>query len=91
MEVLNQQQNVFHPQQYRMRNRVRELRQRRLMTQEQLAKKAKVAVRTIQSVEKGMECRMFTKRKILLAFGLSHDQMGQVFVDSKTRRESRDS
>ncbi len=91
MEVLNQQQNVFHPQQYRMRNRVRELRERRLMTQEQLAKKAKVAVRTIQSVEKGKECRMFTKRKILLAFGLSLDHMGQVFTESKTRRESRDS
>ncbi len=91
MEVLQQQENVFHPQQFSLRSRVRELREDRLMTQVQLAKKAKVAVRTIQSIEKGMECRMFTKRKILLAFGLSIDQMGQVFLDYMTRRGSPDS
>ncbi len=34
------------------RNRVRELREDRLMTQAQLAKKARVALRTIHSVEK---------------------------------------
>ena len=51
------------------RNRVRELRENRLMTQAQLAKRAKVALRTIHSVEKGMNCRMDTKRKILLALG----------------------
>ena len=52
-------------------NRVRELRENRLMTQAQLARKARVALRTIHSVEKGMNCRMDTKRKILLALGLS--------------------
>ena len=51
------------------KNRVRELRENRLMTQAQLARKAKVALRTIHSVEKGMNCRMDTKRKILLALG----------------------
>ncbi len=91
MEVHQQQENVFHPQQFRMRSRVRELRENRLMTQVQLAKRAKVAVRTIQSIEKGMECRRFTKRKILLAFGLSLDQMGQVFINCNTRRGSLDS
>ena len=50
-------------------NRVRELRENKLMTQAQLARKAKVALRTIHSVEKGMNCRMDTKRKILLALG----------------------
>jgi hypothetical protein len=35
------------------KNRVRELRENRLMTQAQLARKAKVALRTIHSVEKG--------------------------------------
>ena len=53
-----------------VRNRVRELRENKLMTQAQLARKAKVALRTIHSVEKGMNCRMDTKRKILLALGL---------------------
>ncbi len=65
----------------RKRNRVRELREDRLMTQAQLAKKAKVAFRTIHSVEKGMNCRMDTKRKILLALGMRFEDKDQVFLD----------
>ena len=60
-------------------NRVRELRENRLMTQAQLAKKAKVALRTIHSVEKGRNCRMDTKRKILLALGLRFEDKDHVF------------
>ncbi len=65
----------------RRRNRVRELREARLMTQAQLAKKAKVALRTIHSVEKGMNCRMDTKRKVLFALGLCFEDKDQVFLD----------
>ena len=61
------------------RNRVRELRENRLMTQAQLARKAKVALRTIHSVEKGMNCRMDTKRKILLALGMRFEDKEYVF------------
>jgi DNA-binding XRE family transcriptional regulator len=61
------------------KNRVRELRENRLMTQAQLARKAKVALRTIHSVEKGMNCRMDTKRKILLALGLRFEDKDRVF------------
>ena len=60
-------------------NRVRELRENRLMTQAQLARKAKVALRTIHSVEKGMNCRMDTKRKILLALGMRFEDKEFVF------------
>jgi DNA-binding XRE family transcriptional regulator len=60
-------------------NRVREIREDRLMTQAQLARKARVALRTIHSVEKGMNCRMDTKRKILLALGLRFEDKDQVF------------
>jgi len=63
----------------RVPNRVRELRENKLMTQAQLARKAKVALRTIHSVEKGLNCRMDTKRKILLALGLSFEDKDQVF------------
>jgi DNA-binding XRE family transcriptional regulator len=61
------------------KNRVRELRENRLMTQAQLARKARVALRTIHSVEKGMNCRMDTKRKILLALGKRFEDKDQVF------------
>ncbi len=61
------------------KNRVREFRENKLMTQAQLARKAKVALRTIHSVEKGMNCRMDTKRKILLALGLRFEDKDLVF------------
>jgi DNA-binding XRE family transcriptional regulator len=73
-------------------NRVRELRENRLMTQAQLARKAKVALRTIHSVEKGMNCRMDTKRKILLALGLRFEDKDHVFppVLRPSRENERD-
>jgi len=64
-------------------NRVRELRENKLMTQAQLARKARVALRTIHSVEKGMNCRMDTKRKILLALGLRFEDKDMVFPPVK--------
>lgn len=64
-------------------NRVRELREDRLMTQAQLARKARVALRTIHSVEKGMNCRMDTKRKILLALGLRFEDKDLVFPSAR--------
>ena len=67
----------------RVPNRVRELREDKLMTQAQLARKAKVALRTIHSVEKGMNCRMDTKRKILLALGMSFEDKDQVFPPTR--------
>jgi DNA-binding XRE family transcriptional regulator len=67
------------------KNRVRELREDRLMTQAQLARKAKVALRTIHSVEKGMNCRMDTKRKILLALGMRFEDKDHVFPPVRPR------
>lgn len=69
----------------RQPNRVRELRENRLMTQAQLARKARVALRTIHSVEKGMNCRMDTKRKILLALGLRFEDKDYVFPGTGRR------
>ena len=71
-------------------NRVRELRENRLMTQAQLARKAKVALRTIHSVEKGMNCRMDTKRKILLALGLRFEDKDRVFPPGSRSSEPSD-
>ena len=65
----------------RKRNRVRELRENRLMTQSQLARRARIALRTVHSVEKGLKCRMDTKRKILHALGCTFEERGDVFPD----------
>ena len=67
----------------KMMNRVREFRENKLMTQAQLARKAKVALRTIHSVEKGMNCRMDTKRKVLLALGLRFEDKELVFPSNR--------
>jgi len=61
------------------RNRVREVREHRLMTQAELARKARVALRTIHSVEKGMKCRLQTKRKLLSALEMLFADRDQVF------------
>ena len=65
------------------KNRVREIREHKLMTQHQLARKARIALRTIHSVEKGLNCRMDTKRKILLALGLRFEDKDLVFPPRK--------
>lgn len=58
---------------------VRALRIDRLMSQAQLARKARVALRTIHSVEKGMNCHMATKRKILAALGVPFERRDEIF------------
>ena len=60
------------------------------MTQAQLARKAKVALRTIHSVEKGMNCRMDTKRKILLALGMRFEDKDHVFPSTFVASHHRD-
>ena len=60
-------------------NNVRFYRKSRLMTQVDLARKSKVALRTIHSIEKGARCRMDTKRKILAGLGLSFCDREAVF------------
>ena len=60
-------------------NRVREIREHRLMTQAELAAKARVALRTLHSVEKGMNCRPATKRRILVALEMPFEDRDLVF------------
>jgi DNA-binding XRE family transcriptional regulator len=60
-------------------NRVRELREACGLSQWQLARRAKIAARTVCNVERGAPCRMDTKRKLLLALGLRFDARGDVF------------
>jgi len=60
-------------------NHVRSLREDRLMTREELAERAGVSLRTIWSVEKGMPCRLVTKRRILQALGVAKRDHARVF------------
>jgi DNA-binding XRE family transcriptional regulator len=62
-------------------NNVQTLREDRLLSKAELARRAGVSVLTIDRVEKGAPCRLDTKRKIILALGLRVTDRGQVFSD----------
>jgi DNA-binding XRE family transcriptional regulator len=50
------------------------------MSKAELARKAGVSPLTIDRIEKGKECRMDTKRKILFALGLDLNEKEKVFA-----------
>jgi len=63
------------------KNALREIRESFLMSKAELARKAGVSPITIDRIEKGMDCRMETKRKILLALGYKLSEKGKVFIN----------
>lgn len=65
----------------KFKNNVRKIREERLMSKAELARLAGVSPATIDRIERGEECRMETKRKIILAFGFSLSEKEAVFLD----------
>jgi len=65
----------------RKKNTLKHVRESFLMSKAELARKAGVSPITIDRIEKGMDCRMETKRKILLALGYSLSDKDKVFCD----------
>ena len=64
-------------------NRVRQTRIDQMMSKAELARRAGLSVLTIDRVEKGLGCRMDTKRKILEALGLSLADRVRVFGEEE--------
>lgn len=62
-----------------MTNKVKEIREAKLMSKSELARKAGISVLTVGRIERGEECRMDTMRKIILALGYSLDEKNKVF------------
>jgi DNA-binding XRE family transcriptional regulator len=62
-------------------NRVKKLREQKLMSKAELARLAGVSAVTIDRIENGEKCRMETKRKIILALGFSLADKDEVFQD----------
>ncbi len=63
------------------RNLVKQIREENLMSKAELARKAGVSPLTIDRVEKGMNCRMETKRKIILALGYKLSDKDKIFPE----------
>ncbi len=62
-------------------NNVRKIRESKMMSKAELARKADVTVQTIDRIEKGNDCRLDTKRKIILALGYKLGDRSKIFVD----------
>ena len=62
-------------------NRLKETRESLLMSKAELAREAQVSPITITRIEKGMPCRMETKRKILVALGIKLSDKNKIFKD----------
>ncbi|HET7004348.1 MAG TPA: helix-turn-helix transcriptional regulator [Candidatus Binatia bacterium] len=60
-------------------NNVKKVREAKMLSKAELARLAGISPLTLDRIEKGKDCRMATKRKILLALGLSIDQKNTVF------------
>ena len=65
------------------KNRIRETRIEKMMSKAELARRANLSVLTIDRVEKGLGCRMDTKRKILEALGMSLADRVRVFGEEE--------
>lgn len=61
------------------KNRLKEVRESRMMSKSELARKAGVSTLTIDRIERGEQCRLETMRKIILALGYSLDEKEKVF------------
>ena len=64
-------------------NSVKKIREQLLLSKAELARKAGVSPLTIDRIEKGKDCRMETKRKIILALGYKLSDKEQIFFDDK--------
>ena len=69
-------------------NNVRALREEILMSKAELARKAGVSPLTVNRIEKGEDCRLDTKRKIILALGKELEQKAEVFPDLEPPQEA---
>jgi DNA-binding XRE family transcriptional regulator len=69
------------------RNNVKKIRESLLMSKAELARKAGLSALTIDRIESGHNCRMDTKRKIILALGLRLADKDRVFVQEQASED----
>jgi DNA-binding XRE family transcriptional regulator len=64
-------------------NDVKKIREAQLLSKAELARKAGVSPLTIDRIEKGKDCRMETKRKIILALGYKLTEKDKIFANNR--------
>ena len=63
-------------------NHLRQVREDRLISKAELARKAGISMLTVARIEQGESCRQETKRKILAALGMSPFDKDKVFPEN---------
>ena len=63
-------------------NNLKTIREKRLISKSELARDAEISLVTLDRIEKGYDCRLSTKRKILEALGLDFDDKNDVFPEN---------
>ena len=58
-----------------------------MMSKAELARNANVTVQTIDRIEQGNECRLETKRKIILALGYKLSDRSRIFLGDEEFKE----
>ncbi|MBI5528461.1 MAG: helix-turn-helix transcriptional regulator [Deltaproteobacteria bacterium] len=66
-------------------NRLRSVREELMLSKAELARRAGLSAMTIDRIEDGENCRMDTKRKIILALGLKLEEKDKVFGAEERR------
>lgn len=74
----------------KVQNNVRTLREEILMSKAELARKAGVSALTVDRIEGGSDCRLDTKRKIILALGKKLAEKDEVFPQLAARDGDED-
>ena len=62
-------------------NNLKTIREQRLISKTELARDAEISLVTLDRIEKGYDCRLATKRKILEALNLTLDDKDEVFPE----------
>lgn len=63
------------------KNNLKKYRESMLLSKAELARKAGISPLTVDRVERGLECRVDTKRKIIQALGIKLSDKSKVFAD----------
>ena len=63
------------------KSKLKQFRKEHLISKTELARDAGISLVTIDRIEKGFDCRLGTKRKIIEALGLDIDNKDEIFPD----------
>jgi len=64
-------------------NKLKTYREKKLISKTELSREAEISLVTLDRIEKGYDCRLSTKRKILKALGVELTDKDEIFPDEE--------